>query len=196
MKMNRWEKLVVNSPFRAFYLKHFCLPYLLRGIDLPPRPSCLEIGCGIGAGAATLHRRLACRQFLALDYDPKQIDIAQHRFGHLPGLNFIQGSADTLPMQDSSVDAAFDLGILHHVEHWRQAIEEVYRVLKPGGVFLFEDILHPSVNILLLLQFEHPEEGKFHDYEFLDTLEHTGFTLTKHSQIARNYIVGIARKPT
>jgi ubiquinone/menaquinone biosynthesis C-methylase UbiE len=106
------------------------------------------------------------------------------------------GSADTLPIQDCSVDAVFDLGILHHVENWREAIEEVYRVLKPGGVFLFEDILHPLVNIFLLLQFAHPEKGKFHDYEFIDTLEHTGFTLVKRSQIARHYIIGIARKPT
>lgn len=193
--MNRWEKLVVNSPFRAFYLKYLCLPYLLQEIPLPPTPSCLEIGCGIGAGAATLHRRLACRQFLALDYDPKQIHSAQRRFGHLPGLSFILGSADKLPMKDCSVDAVFDLGILHHVEHWRQAIEEVYRVLKPGGVFLFEDILRPLVNILFLLQFEHPEKGKFYDYELIDTLEHTGFTLIKRAQIARHYIVGIAQKP-
>lgn len=194
MIMNRLEKLVVNSPFRAFYLNRISLPYLLRQVKLPPQPTCLEIGCGVGHAAATLQRRLNCRNFVALDYDPKQIRIARDRSSHLRGLNFILGSADTLPVKNDYFDAVFDMGILHHIEQWRQAVEEIYRALKPGGVFIFEDIFRPLVDNFLFAPFDHPEKGKFSDQEFINTLEQTGFTLTKRFQIARHYIIGVALK--
>ena len=192
--MNRLEKLVVNSPFRAFYLSYVSLPYLLRQVKLPVNPSCLEIGCGTGHGSATLHRRLKCRYFLAIDYDPMQISIARDRFSHLVGLNYILGSADTLPVKNDYFDAVFDMGILHHIEQWGMAVEEIYRALKPGGVFIFEDIFRPLVDSFLFTPFDHPEGGKFSDQEFINTLEETGFTLTKRFQIARHYIIGVARK--
>ncbi len=194
MIMNRLEKLVVNSPLRSFYLSRISLPYLLRQVKLPPQPTCLEIGCGIGHGAATLQRRLKCRNFLALDYDPKQIRIARDRFGYMSGLNYILGSADTLPVKNDFFDAVFDMGILHHIEAWGMAVEEIYRALKPGGVFIFEDIFRPLVDSFLFAPFDHPEKAKFSDQEFIDTLEKTGFTLTKRLQIAKHYILGVAQK--
>jgi ubiquinone/menaquinone biosynthesis C-methylase UbiE len=195
MKLNWMEKLVVNSPFRAFHLKYLSLPYLLQGINLPSKPNCLEIGCGIGNCAEKVHRQFNCQRFVALDYDPEQIHTARQRFKHLSGLNFIIGSTDTLPAKDCSCDAVFNMGILHHVEEWREAIKEVYRVLKPGGIFLFEDIFRPLVDSFLFrIQYAHPEKGKFNDHEFVGTLEQTGFTLTKRFQIAKHYIIGVAQK--
>jgi ubiquinone/menaquinone biosynthesis C-methylase UbiE len=110
------------------------------------------------------------------------------------GLNYILGSADTIPVRNGYFDAAFDMGILHHLEQWRRAVEEIYRALKPGGVFIFEDIFRPLVDSFLFTPFDHPEKGKFSDQEFINTLEQTGFTLTKRFQIAKHYILGVARK--
>jgi ubiquinone/menaquinone biosynthesis C-methylase UbiE len=171
------------------------LPYLLQGINLPPKPVCLEIGCGIGNCAQKIHHQFECQHYVALDYDPEQVQTARRRFKHLSGLSFIIGSADTLPARDCSCDAVFNMGILHHVEEWRDAIKEIYRVLKPGGVFLFEDIFRPLIDSFLFrIQYTHPEKGKFSDHEFVATLEQTGFTLTKRFQIARHYIIGVAQK--
>jgi ubiquinone/menaquinone biosynthesis C-methylase UbiE len=195
MKLNWMERLVVNSPFRAFHLKYVSLPYLLKGINLPPRPNCLEIGCGIGNCAEKVHHKFTCRHFVALDYDPEQIYTAQQRLKYLSGLSFILGSAATLPAKDCSCDAVFNMGILHHVEEWRDAIREVYRVLKPGGIFLFEDIFRPLIDSFLFsIQYAHPEKGKFQDYEFIAALEQNGFNLTKRFQLARHYIIGVAQK--
>jgi ubiquinone/menaquinone biosynthesis C-methylase UbiE len=195
MKLNWMEKLVVNSPFRAFHLKYISLPYLLHQVKLPINSSCLEIGCGIGNTAATVYRRFHPEHFFALDYDPEQIRTAKRRFDHLPGLTFTLGSADTLPVKDAHFDAVFNMGILHHVEEWRQAIEEIYRVLKPGGIFLFEDIFRPLIDSFIFrIQYTHPEKGKFHNHEFIDALNLTGFTLTNNFQIAQHYIIGVAQK--
>ena len=34
----------------------------------------------------------------------------------------------------------FDFGVIHHVPAWENAISEVRRVLKPGGIFVFEEV--------------------------------------------------------
>lgn len=186
---------MVNSPFRAFHLSHVSLPYLLHQVKLPARPHCLEIGCGVGNAAAALYRRLDPECFMALDYDPEQVRTAMHRFSHLSGLIFTVGSADNLPAKDGCCDVVFNMGILHHVEEWRQAVGEVYRVLKPGGFFLFEDIFKPLVDSFFFrIQYDHPEKAKFHDYEFTGALKEVGFTLTNRFKIARHYIIGVARK--
>ena len=187
MKLNWIEKLAVNSPLRAFHLKYISLPNLLKHVKLSSKSACLEIGCGIGNCAATVQRKFKCRQYVAIDYDPEQLRSARHYFGHLSGLSFIWGSADTLPVKSDSFDVVFNMGTLHHVEEWKQAIKEIYRVLKPGGVFLFEDIFRPLIDSLLFsLQYDHPEKGKFQDYEFLSALEQSGFNITKRSQIAQH----------
>ncbi len=56
-----------------------------------------------------------------------------------PALEFKIGNVLNFDQADQSVDAVFMSGILHHIPQWRQAVKVVYRVLKPGGVFLFEE---------------------------------------------------------
>ena len=33
----------------------------------------------------------------------------------------------------ATYDAVVDFGIIHHIPHWRAALAEIFRVLKPGG---------------------------------------------------------------
>ena len=51
------------------------------------------------------------------------------------------GDATAVPVEDESFDAVFDFGIIHHVPHWRAALGEVHRVLKPDGRFYAEEVL-------------------------------------------------------
>ena len=47
---------------------------------------------------------------------------------------------------DDTYDAVFDFGIIHHIPRWREALDEVARVLKPGGRFFFEEVLRDALD--------------------------------------------------
>jgi SAM-dependent methyltransferase len=53
------------------------------------------------------------------------------------GINVIQGDATKLPFKSSSFDAVLCLDVLEHIEEDLIALEEMYRVVKAGGKFLF-----------------------------------------------------------
>ena len=49
--------------------------------------------------------------------------------------------ATRLSFDDGYFDAVFLFGVLDHITEWRKAVSEVFRVLKIGGIFSFEDFL-------------------------------------------------------
>jgi ubiquinone/menaquinone biosynthesis C-methylase UbiE len=85
------------------------------------------------------------------------------------------GDAAHMAAADGTYDALFDFGILHHVPDWRRAVAEVARVLKPGGRFYAEEVLHDFiVHPLMQRLFAHPQHDRFDRREFADALESCG----------------------
>ena len=60
-------------------------------------------------------------------------------------------------------DAVFIFGGLHHIPHWRGALTEISRVLKPSGMFIFEE-LYPSLyqNFITKHILLHPKKDRFY----------------------------------
>ena len=83
---------------------------------------CLEIGCGRGVF-----------QDLVGDYTGIDISRSVGRFMHKP---FLQASATELPFPENSFDAIWTITVLEHVPHPERGLEEMHRVLKPGGLLL------------------------------------------------------------
>lgn len=69
-----------------------------------------------------------------------------------PSLEGRQGEAESLPIDDLSVDCAFANMFLHHVESPPAAIEEMARILKPGGVLVITDMDEHDFDFLLTEQ--------------------------------------------
>ncbi len=77
---------------------------------------------------------------------------------------------------DEHYDAVFDFGIIHHVPKWREALFEVWRVLKPGGRFYVEEVFSSFINAFPWRQlFRHPREDRFATAEFAGALSAAGF---------------------
>jgi ubiquinone/menaquinone biosynthesis C-methylase UbiE len=141
MKLTGFEKRLINGPKHARHTERTALA-LLEHVDLQPQPHCLEIGCGQGALARLLVERYGA-QVVASDYDPAQVALAQERLADLgEQVELRVVDARTIPFDDAVFDAVFSFGVLHHIPGgWRKAIAEIARVLKPGGWFIFTDLI-------------------------------------------------------
>jgi ubiquinone/menaquinone biosynthesis C-methylase UbiE len=92
----------------------------------------LEIGVGLGAD----HQRFAEAGALltGIDLTPRAIEMTRQRF-HMFGLKseLQVGDAENLNFPDNSFDLIYSWGVIHHSPDTQKAINEIHRILKPGG---------------------------------------------------------------
>jgi ubiquinone/menaquinone biosynthesis C-methylase UbiE len=99
----------------------------------------LEVSCGHGGGASYVMRTLGPASYTGLDLNPVGLDLCRKKH-QLPGLEFVEGNAEQLPFPDQSFDAVINVEASHCYPRFPQFLEEVARVLRPGGHFLYADV--------------------------------------------------------
>jgi ubiquinone/menaquinone biosynthesis C-methylase UbiE len=93
----------------------------------------LEIGIGLGAD----HQRFAeaGAELVGIDLTPRAIDRTRERFYALGLTSELKvGDAEKLDFESNCFDVVYSWGVVHHSPDTRAAVNEIYRVLKPGGV--------------------------------------------------------------
>ncbi len=98
----------------------------------------LEISCGHGGGASYLMRALRPASYIGLDFNPDGIAFCRKRYD-LPGLEFVHGDAEHLPFDGDSFDAVINVEASHAYPNLARFLDEVARVLRPAGHFLYAD---------------------------------------------------------
>lgn len=116
-----------------------------------PGASVLELGCGKADKTRLVAQTAA--SVLALEVDP--IQLARNRASDTPdNVRFEYGGAENIPAADSSFDIVLMFKSLHHVptELMGNALSEIRRVLKPGGVaYISEPVFAGDFNEILRL---------------------------------------------
>ena len=116
-----------------------------------PGASVLELGCGKADKTRLVARTAA--SVLALEVDP--IQLANNNASDAPdNVRFEYGGAENIPAADSSFDIVLMFKSLHHVptELMDDALSEIRRVLKPGGVaYISEPVFAGDFNEILRL---------------------------------------------
>lgn len=197
MNVNFPERIWCNSSLRRVVQRREVGYWKSLG-SIPQQSVILEIGCGNGAGALMLMEAFGPRHVFALDSDMEMLRLAakrrEKRRAH-SRLTLMQGDAQYIPLADKSVDAAFNFGIIHHLEDWRLGLNELGRVIKPGGSFFFEEIFPPLyANAVMKRLVLHPTDNRFHGPEFVEALEQAGLKLQPTRKESRFGIVGLAIK--
>ena len=116
------------------YRERFVNNPMTEGIDLNGR-DVLEAMCGSGSTAQYLLSKGA--RLSGLDISPALMEKFKEQW---PAATAICGSILDSGLADDSFDAVFVVGGLHHVQpHLDEAVDEIYRVLRPGGYFCFAE---------------------------------------------------------
>ncbi|WP_159081837.1 class I SAM-dependent methyltransferase [Paenibacillus sp. CAA11] len=120
---------------------------LLERYPLHPKSRVLEIGCGTGRTACHL-AKLGC-EVTGLDLNRKMLAKASSRAKReAVEVQWVHGDAACLPFEDHSFDYLFIESVTIFVQP-EQAIQEYYRVLKPGGRLLDREWFSRRKNHLL-----------------------------------------------
>ncbi|MCB0700711.1 MAG: methyltransferase domain-containing protein [Chitinophagales bacterium] len=92
----------------------------------------LDIGCGTG----NYLKALSDKGLDIIGVDPSDTMLKEAKEKN-PNTTLIQGKAENLPFDDANFDGGMGIFTLHHWNDIQQGINEIYRVLKPGGQFVF-----------------------------------------------------------
>ena len=118
----------------------------LQGLDIKADTAILDLCCGAGQTTKFLVRY--SEQVTGLDISPVALNKAKK---NVPEANYVEGLAQDLPFADDFFDLVHTSVALHEMttSELEQIFKEVYRVLKPGGIFTFID-LHQPTNLLFV----------------------------------------------
>jgi len=135
-----------------------------------PGSHVLEVGSGRGGGASFLTRYFKPETYTAIDINSNTIKFCNKRH-KVDGLKFIHGEAENLPFANESFDAVVNVESARCYGNIPKFFSEVKRVLKPGGKFLFADMIKPN------------------DVEQINRqLAETGFTVVEKKDILPNVV--------
>ncbi len=187
------------------YMDKTKLEYLDR--LLPAQGITLEVGCGsarISAWLAQKGFRCCC-----LDNAREALRVAQANFEYIgESGEFILADALGLPFEDNSFDVIFSTGLIEHFDDPVPLLQEMYRVLKQGGIFYSDVVpgkfsLTKMIRILLLpaiflvrkpgnIQASHLFEKEMSRIQIKDFVENAGYTNVK---VVSDWIVPLLPLP-
>lgn len=126
-----------SAPWQVF-ARRTVLPWALDGHRLTGEA--LEIGGGGGAMADVVARVFAGLRLTVTDIDDAMVASARRRLSGRDNVIVEKADVTALPFGDASFDTVMSYLMLHHVITWREALAEVARVVRPGGIVVGYDI--------------------------------------------------------
>ncbi|MEC4804786.1 MAG: class I SAM-dependent methyltransferase [Jaaginema sp. PMC 1079.18] len=150
----------------------------LQGLDFAPQTAILDLCCG--AGQTTRYLVEKSDRVTGLDASPFAVQRAKR---NVPQASYVEAFAENQPFPDGTFDLVHTSVALHEMKPQQlQAIcQEVYRVLRPGGIFAFIDFHKPHNPIfwpglaMFLWLFETETAWQLLETDLLALLQDSGF---------------------
>jgi len=143
----------------------------------PTDQTIVDAGCGEGITLEKIHRLFPERKVMGIDTLPENVDICKRH-----GCKAVQGDVYNLPFLSRSVNFVLFIEVIEHLEHPETAIQEIRRILVPGGrlVIVFPNDRVFKIARILTLRFReaaydpgHVRQWTPHDTR--DLLKRNGF---------------------
>ena len=172
----------LNYPHTLVYMSY--LDDVLReAVDTETLGTCAEICCGTGEAFGLFHNSIALG--VGIDVSLSML-IKGQKLLNKPHLHLVQGDATLLPLKNNSFDSVIMLGGIHHVPDRDALFRQVYRILKPGGVFIWREpvsdfFLWKLLRVIIYRfspMLDHETERPLTYFETVPLLEKAGLSLT------------------
>lgn len=166
------------------------------GIDAKSRV--LDVGCGNGTNVIWVSRNTGAKA-TGIDLSGVRIANAVASMERVPDLAgkiaFEKASATELPFAEGAFTHVWSQATIYHVPDKVKVLEEAYRVLEPGGQFIFDDLTKPTHDISpSAREFVYDRllfDTDFSFYSYIDALRETGFKVLQardlSSHLAQSY---------
>jgi len=118
----------------------------IADVPIEPTTQVLDLCCGGGQATAYLVQR--SQHVTGLDASPRALDRAKR---YAPQAHYVEAFAQSLPFAAGTFDLVHTSAALHEMDHatLQTILQEVYRVLKPGGVLTLVDFHQPTNPLFL-----------------------------------------------
>ena len=120
--------------FPIHLYQHVSTQISLKGLKV------LEVGSGRGGGASYIARYLMPDSITGIDISSNAIDLCKDTY-NIDNLDFVIGDSENIHFEDNYFDAVINIESSHCYPSLSNFITEVSRVLRPGGHFLYCDLL-------------------------------------------------------
>ncbi len=109
----------------------------MRRLEVRPGDKLLEIGCGTGALLRSLGRAHPGVQLTGVDPCAEMLKQARAKVG--PAVELVEAWAEWLPFDDGQFDVVVLCNVFHYLQHPREALAQIARVLRRGGRLVITD---------------------------------------------------------
>jgi ubiquinone/menaquinone biosynthesis C-methylase UbiE len=139
---DQWANSYENSWMQRAFFDQTHQAVLALAANIIHQPgSVLDVGCGTGRLLRRAYRYWPDAQLIGVDPAPGMIERAKLL---TPNATFYTSMAETLPLEDASVDLALSTTSFHHWQDQAAGIREIARVLRPRGYFILVDFSFPE----------------------------------------------------
>ena len=136
------------NPARMGYMRRVMTEQI--GID-PQGATALDVGCG-GGLLAEEFAALGCR-VTGVDPSTESLETARaHARSRGLDIEYAEGTGEQLPFADESFDVVYCCDVLEHVNDLQRTLDESARVLKPGGLYMYDTINRTRRSKLVMIK--------------------------------------------
>ena len=198
-KWDRWAKSLDSNSMRSRFLRDG-QRRVVELLELNEGDYFLDIGCGTGWAV-----RLAAETvnyhgfFYGVDLSEKMIEKANQNFEGKENFHFIKADSRAIPLDGGKFDAIICTHSFHHYIDPQAVVNEIYRLLKPGGKVF---VLDPTVDsvfgrvIDIIIRFVQPEHVKMYSTgEFMRFFEAAGLSYIRTETIRSVEKIHVGEKP-
>jgi demethylmenaquinone methyltransferase/2-methoxy-6-polyprenyl-1,4-benzoquinol methylase len=165
----------------------------VEGLTLSPTTKILDLCCGSGQATEILVE--SSQNVVGLDASPRSIQRAKQ---NVPQAEYVEAFAEQMPFTDNQFDLVHTSAAMHEMNpsQLRQIFAEVYRVLKPGGIFTLVDFHRPTNLLfwpgiaLFLWLFETETAWQLIETDLIKLLAETGFNISETSASQQKLYAG------